>query len=66
MKWKIIAFLDIYPKENSEYVYSRTFIEDRMDVLRSFMVLTYLPVGPTHCERDEIMHKCKQIPLNHL
>jgi len=37
----------------------------RMDVLRSLTVLTHLQMDPTHCERDEIMHKVKQIPLNY-
>jgi len=37
-----------------------------MDVLRSLTVLTHLQIGPIHCERDEIMHKVKQIPLNQL
>jgi hypothetical protein len=41
-------------------------VEVRMDVLRSLTVLTHLQMDPTHCERDEIMHKVKQIPLNHL
>ena len=41
-------------------------IEVRMDVLRSLTVLTHLQMDTTRCERDEIVHKVKHIPLNHL
>jgi predicted nucleotidyltransferase len=64
MKWKVTAFLDIYIPKKILNMF--ILIEIRMDVLRSITVLTHLQIDPAHCERDEIMHKVKQIRLNHL